>query len=233
MSSPLGIAVGHLDADNKRDVVVSSEYGDIGIFRNISTPGIINSSSFASRVDYYLGGGHSVRIADVDGDGKNDLLGAAGWSAYVYIRRNIHTTGSFSGSSFESAIYYMTETFPRSIELGDLDGNGKPDLCVGGGYNDTFCILRNISTPGQIDESSFEPKLSLQSGVGSSAGPGAVRIADLDGDTRPDLVALNYNSPNFSIFKNKELTPQITSLSSASGVPGSMLQINGNGFQIQ
>ena len=51
----------------------------MSVLRNISTPGSISSDSFAPRLDFTgLPDGSDVKACDLDGDGKLDVVVAAG-----------------------------------------------------------------------------------------------------------------------------------------------------------
>ena len=166
----------------------------ISVLRNTSTSGSISASSFAAKVDFATGTTPvSVAIGDVDGDGKPDLVVANYSSNTISVLRNTSTSGSISASSFAAKVDFATGTNPGSVAIGDVDGDGKPDLVVANGNN--LSVLRNTSTPGSISATSFAAKVDFDLVF---VGPVFVAIGDVDGDGKPDLVAANF----FFFFPN-------------------------------
>src|SRR4030043_57262 len=101
------------------------------VFRNTSTPGSITSGSFSSRVDFITGlHPYDVAIDDIDGDGKPDLAVTNNVSNTVSVFRNTSTPGSITSASFETKVDFSTGINPSYLAIGDIDGDGKPDLTV-------------------------------------------------------------------------------------------------------
>jgi hypothetical protein len=118
-----------IDGDGKPDVATSSER-TISFFRNTSTPGVIDSSSMATRydlnlnIDYDLNNGPfstsysseiiNFKFSDIDNDGKKDLLclyykkGIENSTTYLQvdlaIYKNQSVSGSINSSSFDTAV---------------------------------------------------------------------------------------------------------------------------------
>lgn len=150
-----------------------------------------NASSFAAKVDFTAGTNPtSVSINDLDGDGKPDLAVVNSKSNTVSVFRN---TGTSDSVSFADKMDYTTGIIPTNISVGDLDGDGKPDLVVTS--TGKVSVFRNTSTIGSI---------SFASRVDYTAGslPVSVAIGDLDGDGRPDLAVANSKFNTVSVFKN-------------------------------
>ena len=79
----------------------------------------------------------------MNGDGKPDLAVANRSSAKVSVLRNTATSGSIAAGSFAAKVDFTTGTGPVSVALGDLDGDGKPDLAVANYGSATVSVLRN------------------------------------------------------------------------------------------
>jgi IPT/TIG domain/FG-GAP-like repeat len=167
-------------------------------------------------------------IADVDGDGKPDILvqtDAGGGD--VRILRNTSTSGSIS---FATGVMSFTSILNKQyFAVGDVTGDGKPDVVIAilGGTS-TIEVVPNTSTPGSI---------SFGTSVGF-AGFGAtdVAIGDVNGDGRADIVTIQGGtSPdaNAAIFINNMVpvaAPTITSFTPTSGPVGTSVTITGTNF---
>jgi len=197
-----GLAAGDLNGDGKPDLAATSSSGTqtVSVFLNTSSPGVI---SFASKVDYATGTSPAgVAIADVDGDGRLDLIVADFLSGTVSLFQN---TSSGSALSFAPKVDVATGQGPYNVAMGDLDGDGKPDLAVTNSLSRTMSIFLNTGHPGTI---AFAGKVDIATTSGSDE-PNSIAIADLDGDGKPDLVIgnNNINSVNapvnaFAVFRN-------------------------------
>ncbi len=190
-SYPYCVSIGDLDRDGKPEIVVTN-YGSntVSIFRNNCTNGTI---SFASKVDFTTGSSPiSVSINDIDGDGSPDLAVSNYASNTISVLRSTCTNGTIS---FAPKIDYTTGTGPYNQAIGDLDGDGKPDLAVVNYSSNTVSVLRNTSISGTI---SFATKVDYTTG----SSPVILAISDLDGDGKPDLALVNNASSSISVFRN-------------------------------
>ena len=188
--APVSVAIGDLDGDGKPDLVVANRNSNnVAVYRNTSTSGLIAAGSFAKRVSFTTGNQPiSVAIGDLDGDGKPDLAVANNTSNTVSIFRNTSTLGSITSTSFAAKVDFTTGYFPSSVAIGDLDGNGKPDLAVANNNSSTVSVFRNTSTSGSIVAGSFAAKVDFTTGTQ----PNSVAIGDLDGDGKPYPAAANF-----------------------------------------
>ena len=154
---------------------------------------VISPIIFAPKVDYPAGSGPtSVSLGDIDGDGKPDMAVANSDSNSISIMLNTSSPGSMS---FAYKVDYVTGIRPIAVSIGDIDGDGKPDLAVANYGSNTVSVLRNTSSIGIV---SFAPKSDFL--TDSSAR--SVCIGDLDNDGKLDLAVANYNSDNVSILRN-------------------------------
>jgi 6-phosphogluconolactonase (cycloisomerase 2 family) len=227
-SNPRSVAIGDMDGDGKPDLALANAgLNTVSVFRNTSSSGSISSSSFAAKVDFTTGSQPiSVAIGDLDGDGKPDLAVANYTSNTVSLYRNTSSSGSISSGSFATKVDFPTGSFPQSVAIGDLDGDGKPDLALANEFSSTVSVYRNTSSSGSISSSSFATKVDFPTGTD----PISVAIGDLDGDGKSDLALANQGSNTVSIFRNMDLPPTITSFTPLTAKPGDAVTITGTGF---
>ena len=89
---------------------------------------------------------------------------------------------------------------PIGDALGDLDGDGRPDLVVVNSGPNNIYIYRNLDSGTALTATSFASPIILS----TSYGPHYVKIADLDGDGRLDIVVTNTSTSanKISVFRN-------------------------------
>ncbi|HEX4264742.1 MAG TPA: FG-GAP-like repeat-containing protein [Verrucomicrobiae bacterium] len=209
-----GVAAQDLDGDGKPEIVTGNQNdNDISIFKNNSAPGNID---FAPPVNLAAGSGATtVVIADMDGDGKPDIASANFSGNTISIFRNLGLNGIINSNSFAPAVNFAAPATPFALAIGDIDGDGKLDLVVGGeSQSQVVAVYRNTSNPGNIDTNSFAAPVTFA----ASGWVNFVALADLDGDGKLDLALVTQPSNKFSIFKNLSFPGSFTSASLATRV---------------
>lgn len=115
-----------------------------------------NAASFAAKVDSTTGTNpFGISMGDLNVDGKPDLVIANYGTNTVSVFRNTSTSGNVS---FDAKADYTAGTNPFSISVGDLDGDGKPDLITANFNSISISVFRNTSTGSSI---TFVPKLII------------------------------------------------------------------------
>jgi FG-GAP-like repeat/IPT/TIG domain/Secretion system C-terminal sorting domain len=216
------IRIGDLDGDGKKDIVISYGFAsaNISVYRNTGVSGGI---SFAPKVDFATGfNSGNIAIGDIDGDSKPDICVTNLSELFFSIFRNNASAGTIS---FESRmdITVPTNVFTKYVDIGDVDGDSKPDIIVGVNFTAPgILIYKNNSTAGAIT-------VTMGAQI-DSGNPWSTNLADMDGDGKPDIIGLIPDWNFISVFKNKVNIPVISSFSPASGTTGTSITITGNNF---
>jgi hypothetical protein len=146
--------------------------------------------SFASYGGFSLGSGQGkVAVSDLNGDGNLDLvithsnidLGSSLQPGAVSV-----LLGNGDGS-FRTNVDYTIGTRATSVAIGDLNGDGKPDLAVSDFGAGTVAVLLGNG------DGTFQAAVKYAAIKGGAAG---VAIGDFNGDGKPDLAVLSKDSIN-------------------------------------
>ena len=209
--TPQSVSVGDLDGDGKPDMAVAiQDSNTVAVLRNTSSSGALSQESFDRIGDFAVDTGpNSVSIGDLDGDGKLDLVTTNTGTDIFSLNNTVSVLRNTSGPddlTFGDKVDFTVGSGPNSVSIGDLDGDGKPDLVVTNlnfFQGTTVSVLRNTSGP---DDLTFESKVDFTVGLA----PAAVSIGDLDGDGRLDLTVVNLGDNTVSLLRNTTRAGPIT-----------------------
>jgi hypothetical protein len=216
---PQSVAVGDFNGDGKLDLAVATR-GTDGVTSYGYYPGDpprVNvllgngSGAFTRGNSYNLPSPYgfppssfappSVTVADLNGDGKSDLvITDAGDGAVNVLLGN--GSGAFAASSFGAL------DRPQSVAVADVNGDGKLDL-VTANTGGTVSVL-----PGNGD-GSFGPADNFAIGTH----PVSVTTGDFNGDGLTDVAVANPAANNVSVLINTGYWPslQVTATDPVSG----------------
>ncbi len=196
--NPYSVAIADVNGDGMPDLVIANESQS----RNDSQGSISvmlgkGNGKFRAPVNYSSGGqgAYSISVADVNGDGKLDLVVANGCLGTDCSTGGVAVLMGNGNGTFKKAVVYSSgaaSVFGSRVAVGDLNGDGKLDLAVA----TTGAGCGNGCQPGLVGvllgkgDGTFKKAKTYSTGGFDAIG--WVAIADVNGDQKPDLVVANY-----------------------------------------
>jgi hypothetical protein len=183
LNGPIGIAAGRFTASGKLDLAVTNSAGGAG-----NTVSILignGDGTFHAGPTLTVGTDpHDVAVADLNKDGKADLIVAnrGGNSVTVLL-------GDGNGGFVNSQTVPVGQG-PVRVGVADFNGDGVPDVAVSDSGDNTVGILLNTGG-GTLDTPIF-------TAVGS--GPQGLAIADFNHDGKADLVVADSVGNAFGVL---------------------------------
>ena len=191
--SPLSLRLRDVTGDGLPDAVLNHS-ADRGLdSATVVLPGR-GGGAFGAPVVYAAMCGPSA-LADVDGDGRPDLVAAS--ARAVAVRRG--GAGGFGPATTYPGLGYEA----NSLLVGDVNGDGRPDLLTthadgkiaADGSPGPAWLALHLARPG----GGWGPPATYPLGPFYAA---QIRLADVNSDGRPDLLALNHNTQTVQVQLN-------------------------------
>jgi hypothetical protein len=141
------------------------------------------SGGFGSNATYEVGEGpRSIVAADVNGDGKVDLISANYGSDTLTVLTNNGSGG------FGSNATYTVGHSPISVVAADINGDGWPDLITANySANDDVSTLTMLTNNGSGIFGLYAT-ITVDSQFDDNSEPTFITAADVNNDGRPDLI---------------------------------------------
>lgn len=209
------VTAADVNGDGKPDLIVAnSSVNTVSVILNTTAPGAAMPSFTAAQTFMVGVNPYSVTTADLNGDGKPDLIAANWRDGTVSVLLNATALGAAT-PSFVVQQTFAVGASPLSITAADVNGDGKPDLIVANS-DSTVSVLLNITAPSAAT-TSFAAQQTFGTGSTSapSFGASSVTVADINGDSKRDLIVANNGDNKVSVLLNT-VTP-VASGSSGGG----------------
>ncbi len=179
------VAVADVNGDNRPDVILGNFNDRVRLYTNNGTANPYTNVA-STDISTDTGPNRALVVGDVNGDGKRDVIvGRNGQTIRLYL--NNGTGNPFNGVTGSDISSDTNAT--TSLALGDVNGDGKPDLIAGNENQRNRVYLNN----GTINP--FNGVTGLD--VSLDALPTlAVALADFNGDGKLDLLDGNTTKTN-------------------------------------
>lgn len=180
-----------INGDGRADLICSLTTGFPNYFGRLLVFTNNGGGIFVSNATLVVGTNPvSVAVADINGDGRMDLV-----SANVGAFPNYHTLSILTNNGsgiFRSNATLNVGSGPQSVTASDISGDGRVDLISANFYDNTLSILTNNGVGRYL----------LQSSPNVGGYPLMVISTDVNGDGAADLVSANSGDATLSILTN-------------------------------
>lgn len=188
---PEWMAVGDMNNDGRPDIVTVSQVKD-----RISLLANQPDNSFVNSTNRDLSNPRSIAIADLDGDGNQDLIATNGGKGSSKEGLSIFM-GNGDGT-FQDRVRYDLENASRAIVAQDVNGDGKPDVVVAANEKLAVFLNNGDGTLMRIAKyKGFESRIA------------EIIVADVNNDSAPDLLAATPKQDGVSILFGNLASPGV------------------------
>lgn len=188
-----GVVIADIDGDGKGDVVASKgtpTKAEVWLYRNTgdgwSEIKVADVETDSETKD--------IEVHDMDGDGKKDI-----------VVRSKHRTAIYFQTDVNTWVTSIRNTKDREgMALGDMDGDGDYDIILNGFWLEN---TGNRNVPGW-PEHTFDAAWYQESGGGYQDNAATISIADMDKDSKNDIVICQAEKTGQPLNWYKSVNPK-------------------------
>jgi subtilisin family serine protease len=169
-ADPSQLATGDLDDDGDIDVV-QTHFEGLDVAWN-------EGGALTDGIHYPMGQLHTVEVADLDGQGPDEVVVSGSDGLGVRVAR--WTGTEFSVSPIDVPQPGSSLLWNDMLAIGDVTGDGRPDVV---GASDG-----GLTVSAQEADGSWAEPLAVPGGWAADNGPNSIAIGDVTGDARSDVV---------------------------------------------
>jgi hypothetical protein len=192
-TKPHSVTVADVNGDGIPDLVVPNAGTPAQPGKTVSVLLGNGDGTFAPQRTFTVGTvPFAVSVADVNGDGRPDLI------VVNYKGSSVSVLLGNGDGSFRPQQAFAAGPYPQAVVVADVTGDGIPDLVVADSGQ-----VQSPGTPGHTvgvlrgnGDGTFQPEQTFATGVL----PVSVAVADVTGDGIPDLVTANLQDGTVSVL---------------------------------
>src|SRR5579864_797798 len=195
-SNPIYVAAGDLNGDGHLDLAVANHFGNsVSILVGNGDGTFQDAKTYATAA-----APSSLVLTDFNSDGHLDVVVGEGSPNYLLPDLSQGVMAVLLGNgdgTLRGAPNYPAGKGPKSIAIGDFNGDGKPDLVTANQTSNSVSIFLETAN------GRFQPAVNIDMIPIGQSGPSSVVTGDFNGDLKPDIAVVSQYSASLVIMLSK------------------------------